>query len=44
MSDGWSREELLASVEAYLEMQRKHRVGEKFIKKHYYADLASRFG
>lgn len=44
MSDGWSREELLASVEAYLEMQRKHRAGEKFIKKRYYEDLASRFG
>ena len=43
MSDGWSREELLASVEAYLEMQRKHRAGEKFIKKRYYEDLASRF-
>ena len=44
MSDGWSREELLASGEAYLEMQRKHRAGEKFVKKRYYEDLASRFG
>jgi 5-methylcytosine-specific restriction protein A len=44
MRDGWSREELLASVEAYLEMQRMHRAGEKFIKKHYYEDLASRLG
>lgn len=43
MSDGWSREEILASVEAYLEMQRKHRNGERFIKKRYYEDLASRF-
>ena len=43
MSDGWSREELLASVEAYLEMQRKHRAGERFVKKRYYEDLASRF-
>lgn len=44
MSDGWSREELLASVEAYLEMQRKHRAGEKFVKKNCYQDLALRFG
>jgi 5-methylcytosine-specific restriction enzyme A len=44
MSDSWSRAELLASVEAYLEMQRKHRAGEKFVKKRYYEDLASRFG
>lgn len=43
MSDGWSREELLASVVAYLDMQRKHRAGERFIKKRYYEDLASRF-
>ena len=44
MSNEWSREELLASVEAYLDMQRMHRAGEKFIKKRYYEDLASRFG
>jgi 5-methylcytosine-specific restriction protein A len=43
MSDGWARDELRASVEAYLEMQRKFRVGEKFTKKRYYEDLASRF-
>jgi 5-methylcytosine-specific restriction enzyme A len=44
MSNEWSREELLASVEAYLEMQRMHRAGERFIKKRFYEDLASRFG
>lgn len=44
MSEGWTREELLASVEAYLDMQRKQRSGERFIKKRYYEDLASRFG
>jgi 5-methylcytosine-specific restriction protein A len=43
MRNEWSREELLASVEAYLDMQRKHRAGEKFIKKRFYEDLASRF-
>lgn len=43
MSDGWDRDELHASVEAYLEMQRKFRAGEKFTKKQYYQDLASRF-
>ena len=43
MSDGWTREELRASVEAYLDMQRKFRAGEKFIKKRYYEDLATRF-
>ena len=43
MSDGWDRDELRASVEAYLDMQRKFRAGEKFIKKRYYEDLAARF-
>jgi len=43
MSDGWSREELLASVEAYLDMQLKERTGRSFVKKRYYEDLASRF-
>jgi 5-methylcytosine-specific restriction protein A len=43
-SDDWSRDELRASVEAYVDMQRKHRVSEKFIKKRYYEDLSKRFG
>jgi len=43
MSEGWARDELRASVEAYLEMQRKFRAGEKFTKKRCYEDLASRF-
>lgn len=43
MSDGWTRDELLASVEAYLDMQRKLRAGERFTKKQYYEDLALRF-
>ena len=43
MSDLWAKDELRASVEAYLEMQRKFRGEEKFTKKQYYEDLASRF-
>ncbi len=43
MSQAWTREELLASVEAYLDMQRKVRNGESFVKKQYYNDLAKRF-
>ena len=42
--DGWSRDELQASVEAYVDMQHKVRNGESFIKKRYYEDLASKFG
>ncbi|MCD5329370.1 HNH endonuclease [Chromobacterium piscinae] len=44
MSEGWGKEELLASVVAYIEMQRKERNGQPFIKKHYYEDLAAKFG
>lgn len=44
MSKGWNKEELAASVMAYIEMQRKERAGVSFIKKHYYDDLAKRFG
>lgn len=44
MSDGWSKEELRASVEAYVEMQRKVRQGQPFTKKRYYEDLAAKFG
>jgi 5-methylcytosine-specific restriction protein A len=44
MSDSWSKEELSASVDAYIEMQRKERQGQPFIKKRYYQDLAAKFG
>lgn len=44
MSDGWSKEELRASVDAYVEMQRKERQGQPFTKKRYYEDLAAKFG
>jgi 5-methylcytosine-specific restriction enzyme A len=43
MSEGWARDELRASGEAYLEMHCNFRAGEKFTKKRYYEDLASRF-
>lgn len=44
MSDGWSKEELRASVDAYVDMQRKERQGQPFTKKRYYEDLAAKFG
>ncbi len=44
MSDGWTREELGAAVDAYVEMQRKERDGKPFTKKHYYEELAAKFG
>ena len=44
MSEGWSKEELRASVDAYLQMQRKERQGQPFTKKRYYEDLAAKFG
>ena len=44
MSDSWSKEELSASVDAYIEMQRKERQGQPFIKKRYYQDLTAKFG
>ena len=43
MNDGWSKEELRAAVETYIEMQRKDRAGDPFTKKRYYEDLAARF-
>lgn len=42
--DSWSREELLASVVAYMEMLDKERLGQAFVKKNYYRELATRFG
>lgn len=44
MSDSWSKEELRASVEAYVEMQGKERQGKPFTKKRYYEGLAAKFG
>jgi 5-methylcytosine-specific restriction protein A len=44
VSENWSAEELRASVEAYLDMQRKIRSGEKVVKKVYYVALSKQFG
>ncbi|WP_421191006.1 hypothetical protein [Aeromonas jandaei] len=44
MSDHWTEEELRAAVIAYLDMQTKASLGEPFVKKHYYRELASQFG
>lgn len=44
MSDSWSKEELRASVDAYVEMQHKERQGQSFTKKRYYENLAVKFG
>ncbi|SCX87342.1 HNH endonuclease signature motif containing protein [Nitrosospira sp. Nsp13] len=44
MNDEWNDEELKASVQAYVEMQRDERLGQPFIKKHYYKRLAEVFG
>lgn len=44
MSDGWSKEELEASVQAYREMLEKQVVGTKFVKAHVYRELAKQFG
>lgn len=43
-TDTWNKDELRAAVEAYFDMLRKDRQGEKFVKKKYYQDLAARFG
>lgn len=42
--EGWSRDELRASVAAYLNMQQLERTGTPFTKKHYYDQLAGKFG
>lgn len=42
--DGWSEQELRASVLSYLEMQQKERAGQPFVKKHYYESLAKSYG
>ena len=40
----WTRPELTASVEAYIEMLQKMRDGQKFVKTEYYHELKARFG
>lgn len=42
--EDWSRDELQASVFAYLDMQRMERLGTPFTKTKYYNDLAAKFG
>lgn len=44
MSDGWSKEELRASVVAYLDMLDKQKHNRAFVKKHYYEALAGQYG
>lgn len=44
MSENWSKDELKASVEAYVDMLRKLHAGQDVVKKQYYEDLANRFG
>ncbi len=44
LNESWSNEELKASVEAYVEMQRNERAGQFIIKQHYYSKLAKTFG
>lgn len=44
MSDGWSKEELEASVQAYREMLSMQQSGKKFVKKSIYRELSERFG
>ena len=44
MSDGWSKEELEASVQAYRDMLEKQAAGNTFVKAHVYRELAKRFG
>lgn len=44
MAIGWSDEELLASVEAYRQMEEKQRAGVNYSKKSVYEELSARFG
>ena len=44
MSGGWNDEELKATVESYVEMQRNERAGLFFVKKQYYRKLMQKFG
>ncbi|MGY6037608.1 HNH endonuclease [Aeromonas sp. AE23HZ002T15] len=40
----WIEEELRAAVAAYSEMRKKEQARESYTKRHYYAELAERFG
>lgn len=40
----WTKEELEASVLAYMEMHKKEAKNEPYVKKNYYSDLSKRFG
>ncbi|ONN70633.1 HNH endonuclease [Pseudomonas oryzihabitans] len=44
MAIGWSDEELLASVEAYRQMEEKQSAGVNYSKKSVYEELSARFG
>ncbi len=44
MSGGWNDEELKATVESYVEMQRNEHAGLFFVKKQYYRKLTQKFG
>ena len=44
MSGGWNDEELKATVESYVEMQRNEHAGLFFVKKQYYRKLMQKFG
>jgi hypothetical protein len=44
MSEDWNGEELKAVVQSYVEMQHSERAGRLLVKKHYYKNLAERFG
>jgi len=44
MSDAWDRDELRASVQAYIEMLGMERSNQPYIKKQYYRALAEKYG
>ncbi|MBW3164605.1 HNH endonuclease [Ferrimonas balearica] len=44
MDNKWTKEELKAAVEAYIEMRKMEASGQRFHKKQYYRDLSMRFG
>ncbi len=44
MTTIWTKEELEASVQAYMEMYKKDLANESYVKKNYYSDLSKRFG
>lgn len=44
MTEDWNGEELRAVVQSYVEMQHNERAGRLLVKKHYYKNLAERFG